>query len=76
MAKAYVLISCEVGTEQELHSKLLDISGVKSATITYGEYDIVAELETGREDEMNTLIMQKIRKLEKIRTTITLGVSS
>ena len=43
--------------------------------ITYGEYDIVIEAETENPEKMDNLITSKIRKLEKIRSTITLRVT-
>ena len=76
MEKAYVLIGCELGSETELVTKLLEIDRVKDATVTYGDYDIVVEAETDTEAQMDNLITKKIRKLNKIRTTITLGVVS
>jgi len=76
MEKAYILIGCELGSETELVTKLLEIDKVKDATVTYGDYDIVVKAETDTEAQMDNLIMKKIRKLEKIRTTITLGVIS
>jgi DNA-binding Lrp family transcriptional regulator len=76
MEKAYILIGCELGSETELVTKLLEIDKVKDATVTYGDYDIVVEAETDTEAQMDNLITKKIRKLEKIRTTITLGVVS
>ena len=76
MEKAYILIGCELGYETELVTKLLEMDKVKDATVTYGDYDIVVEAETDTEAQMDNLITKKIRKLEKIRTTITLGVVS
>lgn len=76
MEKAYVLVSCEIGTEHDLVSQLKKIDGIKHVTITYGDYDIVLEAETNNEKEMNELIATKIRKIEKIRSTITLRVTS
>ena len=76
MEKAYILIGCELGSETELVTKLLEIDKVKDATVTYGDYDIVVEAETDTEAQMDNLITKKIRRLEKIRTTITLGVVS
>lgn len=76
MEKAYILIGCELGSETELVTKLLELDKVKDATVTYGDYDIVVEAETDTEAQMDNLIMKKIRKLDKIRTTITLGVVS
>jgi DNA-binding Lrp family transcriptional regulator len=74
--KAYVLIGCELGSENELVKKLLDMDKVIDAHVTYGDYDIVVEVETDTERQMDNLITKKIRKLDKIRTTTTLGVVS
>ena len=76
MEKAYVLIGCELGSETELVKKLLDMDKVIDAHVTYGDYDIVVEVETETERQMDNLITKKIRKLDKIRTTTTLGVVS
>ena len=39
-------------------------------------YDIVAEAEAETETQMDNLIAKKIRKMEKVRSTMTLGVVS
>jgi len=76
METAYVLMSCEIGTEHDLLLQLKKIDGIKDVTITYGDYDLVVETETENESKMNELISAKIRKLEKIRSTVTLRVIS
>ena len=60
-----MLISCEIGEEQSLFSKLKEIPEVKNCLITFGSYDIVAEFQTDNTSEMNNLITSKIRKLQK-----------
>ena len=75
MDKAYMLISCEIGEEQSLYSQLKDIPEVKDCLITYGSYDIVAEFVTDTPSQMNEIITSKIRKLQKIKSTITLRVT-
>ncbi len=75
MEKAYVLISCEIGEEQSLYSQLKEISGVKTCLITYGSYDIVAEFVADNSAQINEIIATRIRKLRKIRSTITLRVT-
>ena len=67
-----MLISCEIGEEQSLYSKLKEIPEIKNCLITYGSYDIVAEFITDTSAQMNEIISSKIRKFEKIRSTITL----
>lgn len=69
-----MLISCEIGEEQLLYSQLKEIPEVKSCLITYGSYDIVAEFIADTPTQMNEIITTKIRKLQKIRSTITLRV--
>ncbi len=75
MEKAYILISCEIGKEDELSSQLRTINEIKNVMITYGDYDIVVEAETENSEKMDNIIISKIRKLEKIRSTITLRVT-
>ncbi len=67
-----MLISCEIGEEQSLYSQLKEIPEVKNCLVTFGSYDVVAEFETDTQSQMNEVITTKIRKLKKIRSTITL----
>lgn len=71
-----MLISCEIVEEQLLYSKLKEIPEVKSCLITYGSYDIIAEFVTDTPSQMNEIITSKIRKMQKIRSTITLRVTN
>ena len=75
MEKVYMLISCEVGEEQSLYSQLKEIAEVKDCLVTYGNYDVVAEFVTDTSSQMNEVIASKIRKLPKIKSTITLRVN-
>ena len=76
MEKAYILISCEMGTENQLVSELDKIDEIGNVMITYGDYDIVVEAETQDSLLMDELITSKIRKFDKIRSTITLRVTN
>ena len=76
MEKAFILISCEVGAENDLAKTLASIEEIKNILVTYGDYDIVAEVQTENSEQMDSFITSKIRKLEKIRSTITLRVGS
>ncbi|MBI2127979.1 MAG: Lrp/AsnC ligand binding domain-containing protein [Nitrosarchaeum sp.] len=75
MEQAYMLISCEIGEEHSLYSQLKEIPEIKDCIITYGSYDLVVKFETSTAEELNTVISSKIRKLNKIRSTITLRVT-
>jgi DNA-binding Lrp family transcriptional regulator len=74
MQTAYVLISCSVGSEQDALSELKKIPEIKTAIITYGEYDLVARIEADSESQLAQIISSKIRQLQKIRSTVTLHV--
>jgi len=76
MEKAYILLSCEIGEEHDLAFRLRAIDEIKGVLITFGEYDVVVEAETTDSDKMDELITSKIRKLDKIRSTITLRVTN
>lgn len=75
MEKAFILISCEIGAETELSENLEKIDEIKNVMVTYGDYDIVAEVQTENVVKMDEFITNKIRKIEKIRSTITLRVA-
>jgi DNA-binding Lrp family transcriptional regulator len=74
LEKAYMLISCEMGEEHSLYSQLKEIPEVKSCLITYGNYDLVAEFVADTSSQLNEIITSKIRKIQKIKSTITLHV--
>ena len=71
-----MLISCEIGEEQSLYLQLKEIPEIKNCLITFGSYDVVAEFVTDSPSEINKIITSKIRKLKKIRSTITLRVTN
>ena len=74
MNTAYVLISCEVGAEKPILAKLKSLESVKEISDLFGSYDIIVKLEAASEEELNDIVVSKIRNLKKIRTTLTLIV--
>jgi len=72
LSKAYVLISCESGSETNIISNLKSIETVKHANGTFGTYDIIAEIESDSSDKLQESITTRIRKVPKIRATLTL----
>ena len=74
MAKAYVLINVEIGSEEEVLRSLDPISEVKEAHLVYGVYDIIAAIETETMQELKDTVSWKIRRLDKVRTTLTMIV--
>lgn len=72
MAKAYVLMSCKMGTEKAVISELKSIENVKEVHGTLGLYDIIAKLEADSDEKIKQTITEKIRKMDKIGSTMTL----
>ncbi|MDF2423116.1 MAG: Lrp/AsnC ligand binding domain-containing protein [Nitrosopumilus sp.] len=72
MASAYVLINCELGSEEEIIDSLKHMESVKEVHGTFGAYDIVAKVENQNSDKLREIITSNIRKLERVRSTLTL----
>ena len=72
MERAYVLINCETGDENSVLSNLRNIGSVKEAHGIFGAYDIIASLESDNQDEIRRDLTKAIRKIKKIRSTLTL----
>lgn len=68
---AYVLISCMVGEEHTVLDRIKEIPQIKTALMTFGEYDLVAKIQADSPQEMADISSQ-IRQIQKIRSTITL----
>ncbi len=72
MVSAYVLINCDLGFEEDIISHLKTVDGVKEVHGTFGAYDIIAEIESDNKENLRDAITWKIRKIERIRSTLTL----
>ncbi len=72
MAIAFVLINCELGSEETVISELKSIEGVKEVHGTFGAYDVLAKVESDQVEKLRETITWKIRKIPKIRSTLTL----
>jgi DNA-binding Lrp family transcriptional regulator len=74
LATAFVLINAEIGSESEVLKGLKDIEEVKEAYMVYGVYDIIARIQTETMQELKDIISWKIRRLDKVRSTLTMIV--
>jgi DNA-binding Lrp family transcriptional regulator len=72
MATAYVLINCELGSEQAVIDQIKSIDGIKEVRGVFGAYDILIKIETPSVEQLREIITWKIRKIDKIRSTLTL----
>ena len=72
MTTAYVLISCDVGFDVEIIDEIKQLEDVKEVHGVYGAYDIVVKLESANAENLKDIITWKIRKLNRVRSTLTL----
>ncbi len=71
MELAYVLIQCDLGAEVEIIQELSNVSQIKEVRGTYGIYDIFCKIEAESKNVLDDIITNKVRKIPKIRSTIT-----
>jgi len=74
MPVAFVLINAEIGSEDEVVTELRKIANVKESYVVYGVYDIVAKVEAESMDKLKEIVTWKIRRLDKVRSTLTMIV--
>jgi len=74
MATAYVLINSDLGHEEQIIEELKHISEVKEIHGTFGVYDILTKVESDEPNTLSETITSKIRKIDRVRTTLTLMV--
>ena len=71
MAKAYVMMNCELGEEKTIIKSIAKINEVKEVHGTLGLYDIVAQIECTTDKKIQ-VVTQQIRKMSKIQSSMTL----
>jgi DNA-binding Lrp family transcriptional regulator len=76
MASAYLLLNVETGTEEEVIEKLRGLPEVKEAWMVYGVYDIIVRVETEAMEELKNIVSWTIRRLDRVRSTMTMIVVS
>jgi len=69
-----VLINAEIGSEDEVLKELKKLPNVKESYVVYGVYDIVAKVEAESMDKLKEVVTWKIRRLDKVRSTLTMIV--
>ena len=54
--------------------ELKQVEQVKNAYVTFGAYDIIAEIHADNQEEFEKTVSMKIRRLSRIVSTMTLNV--
>ena len=74
MSTAFVLINTDLGEGDEVYNALKDIPEVKDVYGVYGVYDYVVRLEADTMQNLKDTITTKIRRLNHVRSTLTMVV--
>ena len=70
----FVLLNCDLGAEEYILEELQQVNEIKNAYVTFGAYDIIAEIHANDQEEFEKTVSMKIRRLSRIVSTMTLNV--
>ena len=71
---AFVLINTELGSEDDVSRELREIEEVKEIYGVYGVYDLVIRVEAETMEKLKEVIGSEIRRLNNVRSTLTMIV--
>ncbi|HEY6883782.1 MAG TPA: Lrp/AsnC ligand binding domain-containing protein [Nitrososphaeraceae archaeon] len=74
MPTAYVLINCDLGSEEEIIREIKKLSEVIEVSGVYGVYDIVVKIRSDTMDKLRETITWHVRRIDKVRSTLTMIV--
>lgn len=74
MPTAYVLINCDLGSEEEIIRELKKLPESVEVSGVYGVYDIIAKIRADTMDRLRETITWHVRRIDKVRSTLTMIV--
>ncbi len=72
MTDAYVMLNCELGSEEEIIEKLKELEQVTDVFETIGTHDMLVKLQADNFEKIREIVSWSIQKLPKVRSTSTL----
>jgi len=72
---AYVLIGVEIGASEEVLRELRGMPEVKESYGVYGVYDIIVKVEADDMPSLKDVVSSKIRRIDRVRNTVTMIIS-
>ena len=70
----YILLNCDLGAEEYIVEELKRIPEIKNAYLTFGAYDVIAEVHAETQEDFEKTVSNKIRRLTRVVSTMTLNV--
>lgn len=79
MPTAYVLLNSDLGSDETIIKKVKEILGSEESVKyevqgVYGVYDIILKVTSENSDILRSVITNKIRKIDKVQSTLTMMV--
>jgi len=71
---AFVLINTEIDAMEKVLKALKNVENVKEAYSTFGVYDVIVKVEAPSMDKIKDLVTYRIRRLDGVRSTLTMTV--
>ena len=76
MVKSYTLVRVKPPKDAEIYQKVLKLPEVKEVIMTYGEYDLMVQVEVKSLDDLDNFVFSKLRTIEGVEATTTLLVAA
>jgi DNA-binding Lrp family transcriptional regulator len=73
--KAFVLFKVNSGMEKDVSKQLAELEEVQEASITYGEYDVIAKITVKDLHLLEDFLADKIRKVQSVVLTSTMIIA-
>ncbi len=67
-------MNCDFGSEEYIVEELKRIPQVKNAYLTFGAYDVIAEIQADSQEDFDQTVASKIRGLARVVSTMTLNI--
>ncbi|MFQ5710773.1 MAG: Lrp/AsnC family transcriptional regulator [Candidatus Geothermarchaeales archaeon] len=74
MPTAFIMLNVELGREEETKSRILEVPGVEETYRVYGVYDMVVKIKADNMEELRHKVLSRIRKIDSVRSTLTMIV--
>lgn len=72
MPVGYVLLDCDLGSEEDVLDELQRIPEVTEASPIYGPYDIIVRVKSDSMEKLREVVTWQVRRIDHVKSTVTL----
>ncbi len=72
MPTAYILLCCDLGSENDVVQAIKLIDEVEEVNRVFGVYDIIVRVSSDNMDKLKEIITTRVRNLEKVKSVLTI----